>query len=563
MVSYKKIQSQFYLLITFSIFFGIIITLLLFYALKNQQKTYEENLKILLDIKNAQLYFKTQVQEWKNLLLRGTQREDKAKYLNSFEEYHRKVQFILQSTYEEQKHNSVLSLEIKELILSHNKLFDVYYLNLQKVDATNPLWYKILDTQVRGIDREPTTRFDKIIELLEKEFQSDLLKLEKIYYLILGLIVLVTFSIFLVISIRIVRNLTQPLRYTVSMLEKISQMNLKNEIETETSYFELNQLLKSTFNLQSELKKIVNFLFNNSNHFNEKSQLLRNTTITLSSTVEKFEMKNKLEEKLIQETINKFHSFLKISKELNTQTLNLKIRNDSIQENIIAIQSSLNSFVINIKKSRDSIQKGKNQILVLAQESEKIIQNQKGILNIARDVEKISTQTNMLSLNASIEAARVGEVGNSFAIVANEVGKLAEQAKLNVHKIHNFLRDSLQILNDFGLQNQSLFSIFESFDNINNQLYETILPIEQNINLQVENIKELKQTLENIIATNHQITSYIKEEESHIQLMQQEIIETRNILQTISQKTEELMSLNQNLNLEHQEIEKLLNKFQV
>jgi methyl-accepting chemotaxis protein len=61
---------------------------------------------------------------------------------------------------------------------------------------------------------------------------------------------------------------------------------------------------------------------------------------------------------------------------------------------------------------------------------------------ISSQVEQIAGQTRLLALNASIEAARAGEYGKGFAIVANEVGKLAAQSSRSIHQIDQILRFS-------------------------------------------------------------------------------------------------------------------------
>ena len=101
----------------------------------------------------------------------------------------------------------------------------------------------------------------------------------------------------------------------------------------------------------------------------------------------------------------------------------------------------------------------KNSGAVINDSTERILQNVTDVKNFAKDIQKISNKTNILSLNASIEAARTGEAGKGFAVVANEMNKLANDIKDSSGKILDIIEQFVVDINlmkkNLVVQNQS------------------------------------------------------------------------------------------------------------
>ncbi len=138
----------------------------------------------------------------------------------------------------------------------------------------------------------------------------------------------------------------------------------------------------------------------------------------------------------VQSLVMNFHASLELSKSIidsTEKTVNtVLLTKDDLFDN----ESSLKNLSINLKDAAD-INRNFEQVVSA------LIERTKQINVIVRSVNDIASQTNLLSLNASIEASRAGNAGKGFSVVASEVRKLAEKSKSAVANI-KFLVDDIQ-----------------------------------------------------------------------------------------------------------------------
>ncbi len=152
-----------------------------------------------------------------------------------------------------------------------------------------------------------------------------------------------------------------------------------------------------------------------------------------------------------------------------------------------------------------------HEIEVLKKESESIGE-------ITDTINEIAAQTNLLSLNASIEAARAGRAGLGFAIVAEEIKKLADQSAAAAGKIDTIIRriqkhtlDTVstanQVEDTVTLQAEALVTTVDAFSSIN---YE-VEKLSDNMMKMSEGIKEIEQAKEGTLAAMESISAISEE----------------------------------------------------
>ena len=185
------------------------------------------------------------------------------------------------------------------------------------------------------------------------------------------------------------------------------------------------------------------------------------------------------------EEVSKMLNFsFQCSKTLQIKSNDLKNLLNTLAQKSNTQTDALQNSVITITEIAQNMQESNEMIHEVTKQSEEI----KNILKIIQD---IADQTNLLALNAAIEAARAGEHGRGFAVVADEVRKLAERTSKSLNEIESYTNTLVQSINEAGniinLQAQSMENITHSIQEVeiitqeNNQITNDVSLISQDV----------------------------------------------------------------------------------
>jgi len=313
------------------------------------------------------------------------------------------------------------------------------------------------------------------------------------------------------------KGISKPLAELEDRFATFAEGDIKSEFPTSTAQDEIAGLMNSSHDMAERLKMIILDVNRmcaemSARNFNVQSDCPDAYVGDLTELYESIKTMNIN----VSDALKEVES---VSNQVNDGATNLAEAASSLAEgatdqaaSVEEMLATMNTVSDGLKYTAQSVDEAYEQALACANDAQnshkemnnmvetmnRITETSKKIENIIAEIENIASQTNLLSLNASIEAARAGDAGRGFAVVADEIRDLADQSAKSAVDTRELVNNTLREIEEgHRVANRTANVLYGVVDAIQ-KIAETSKTLSENTQVQAEAVEQADQGIARI-----------------------------------------------------------------
>lgn len=537
---FGNLQARLTAIVGGGILLLVVISSISVFQLKEHLEEYHQLTSVTIAqeraIKDLNFDFKVQVQEWKNVLLRGKDPEKFKKYWAEFEKLQLHIQKQGKELLADMPTGDNHKL-VSDFLLAHQAAFEKYQIGVKAFEAAG-FDSSAGDKAVTGIDREPTRIFAEAAENLTKQVHSlgnEINTSSKAVVFWSEIIVIASgVAVLFFVWLSLKNSFVEPLLRINTHLKALARGDFKQQLQL-NRYDEMGELNDNINMVQETIVSILATLKHSSSTLQGSSAQLNQTAKDIAlATQDTHSSTDQMAAALhemsatVQEVANNASSAAEAATIADTNAR----QGLSVMSSTITAISQLSHEVDNVSGAMTRLEAETGRI--------------GGVLDV---IKSVAEQTNLLALNAAIEAARAGEQGRGFAVVADEVRSLAKRTQESTAEIQQIIE---------AVQNGATLAM-QAMRNSQGKTQSTM----EMANQAGAAIESITSSVARIQSMNTQIATAAEEQSYAAEEINRNVVRIVNMVENTNTQAQKSTQIAHTLDSSSRELEKQIAQFSV